>query len=440
MQDAFTLAITGDLVINRRISTYKNEGFLALIKAIRDADVAYSHLEELIHDHDGPEVYPAAESGGRWVRAPRFIPDELKWAGIDIVSHASNHTLDYSYGGLYSTLKALDEAGLPHAGTGMNLGDARSPVYLETPKGRVALMSMCSTFSGWCRAGLPRAEVKGRPGLNPLRYYYLFDAERMEIVKKMAMILGMCLKRQDKVWLMHPYGLLHTVAKFVESDQPGISTVPNEEDVEGNLRSIQDARRQADWVLVTLHTHEYDPERGEDYPAKFASTWARQCIDAGADAFTSQGSEGARGIEIYRGKPIFYDPGDFVGMAETIAREPTDFFLWTGFRGKLRPFESTPAEAQAVRTSTFKVVHQGGRGPARVSGGVVPVCSYSTDRKLTGVKLYPFTQIDEPISHSGIPVLADNETGAKIIEYIGKLSSSFGTTIEFKNGLGQVKL
>ena len=116
MTEQFTVAITGDAIINRRISVSRDEGFLSLVRVIREADIGYTHLETLVHDYDGPEIYPAAEAGWTWMRSPHFVPEELKWAGFDIVSHASNHSLDYSYGGLYSTWKALDEAGLPYAG------------------------------------------------------------------------------------------------------------------------------------------------------------------------------------------------------------------------------------------------------------------------------------------------------------------------------------
>src|SRR4030042_5444482 len=114
MSEEFTLAVTGDSILNRRISVVTDERFLFVIQIIRDADVGYTHLEMLIHDYEGPELYPAAEAGWTWMRAPGFVADELKWAGFNIVSHASNHSLDYSYGGLKSTWKALDETGIPH--------------------------------------------------------------------------------------------------------------------------------------------------------------------------------------------------------------------------------------------------------------------------------------------------------------------------------------
>ena len=71
MQEEFTIAVTGDSIINRRISVHQEERFLSLIKVIRDVDVAYTHLETLIHDYEGPELYAAADAGWIWMRFKR---------------------------------------------------------------------------------------------------------------------------------------------------------------------------------------------------------------------------------------------------------------------------------------------------------------------------------------------------------------------------------
>jgi hypothetical protein len=172
MPGEFNIAITGDSILNKRVSVCQDERFLSLIKAIRGADLGYTQLETLIHDYEGPEIYPGAEAGWTWMRSPKYVVDELKWAGFHMVSTASNHSLDFSYGGLKSTWKALNEGGIVHAGTGNNLAEARAPAYLETANGRVALISMCSSFTGAAKAGEQRADMQGRPGLNPLRYHW----------------------------------------------------------------------------------------------------------------------------------------------------------------------------------------------------------------------------------------------------------------------------
>jgi poly-gamma-glutamate capsule biosynthesis protein CapA/YwtB (metallophosphatase superfamily) len=62
-------------------------------------------------------------------------------------------------------------------------------------------------------------------------------------------------------------------------------------------------------------------------PAKLVTNFARSCIEAGADVFIGQGSHAKpRGIELYKKRPIFYDPGDFIGMSNTVTRLPADFF------------------------------------------------------------------------------------------------------------------
>lgn len=442
MQRNLTIAITGDSIVNRRVSVYTEERFLSLVKIIRDADVAYTHLETLIHDYEGPEIYPAAEAGWTWMRSPRFVVEELKWFGFDMVSLACNHSLDYSYGGLFSTWNALNEAGLPHAGTGRNLGEARAPAYLETEKGRVALISMASSFTGWARAGETRTDVKGRPGLNPLRFHYVVDSDLMETVKQLAVKLGWWVRKVGEEWLIHPAGLHHTIMKFVEVDQPGISTAVNEEDAEGNFRSIRDARREADWVLVHLHTHEWDPGKGLSVPAKFATEFARTCIDVGADVFIGGGSHSyLRGLELYKHKPIFYDPGDFMAMPDTVTRLPADFYLSPGISSEARSSQATPADAfEARRSLPAPLSPPGGYHSGKVLGSVVAVCSFEDGGRLTELQLHPVVMTGKPTSQSGRPLLADAEMGKKVIDYLAELSAPFGTMIEFQGGTGHVKL
>lgn len=417
-----------------------------MVKILRDADVAFTHLETLIHDYDGDEVYPAAEAGWTWMRSPRFVADELKWAGFDMVSHASNHALDYSYGGLYSTWKALDEAGLPYAGTGRTLGDARDAAYLETGKGRAALISMTSSFTGWARAGETRRDVKGRPGINPLRFYYTADADTIETITQLALKLGWWITRTDRTWLLNPAGIHNTIYKFVEGDEPGIVAVAHEDDVEGNLRSIKNARRQADYVLVHLHSHEWDPDKGLHAPPKFVPPFAKLCIDSGADVFIAEGSHAPlRGVEVYRNKPIFYDPGDFIIMSNTVTRQPADFYWREGYGPEARRWEATPADGFDARSPLLHGESQmnppGGYFSEPVFGAVIGLCSFNIQRELVEFKLYPVdvSMAREPRAQSGLPMLAEVDAGKTLIEYMGELSAPFGTIIEYKDGVGHVR-
>ncbi len=49
--------------------------------------------------------------------------------GVDIVSLANNHVLDYGEEAFYDTLEALDDAEIDYVGAGLNRDDAKAPIY-----------------------------------------------------------------------------------------------------------------------------------------------------------------------------------------------------------------------------------------------------------------------------------------------------------------------
>ena len=74
--DEFTMALTGDSIITRKLSVYEEPEFLQMIELLRSADMAFTNLEMLFHDY---EPYPMAESGGTWMRADPALVDDLVW-------------------------------------------------------------------------------------------------------------------------------------------------------------------------------------------------------------------------------------------------------------------------------------------------------------------------------------------------------------------------
>ena len=160
-----SLFLAGDTILTVPWSDDDHPDFLRLIGEIRAADAAIVNLETLIHSYRG---YPQADSGGTYMTSPPVIADELVWAGIDLVGHANNHTFDYGSIGVMENLEHVTAAGLLLAGSGPDLQRARAPVYFAPEKGGVALVSMASTFVPYGKAGPSRADLHGRPGLNPL--------------------------------------------------------------------------------------------------------------------------------------------------------------------------------------------------------------------------------------------------------------------------------
>ncbi|MBM3791722.1 MAG: CapA family protein [Acidobacteria bacterium] len=417
-----TFALAGDTLITQKLSVHREPDFIRLIDAIRGADVAFANLEMLFHDY---EPYPAAQSGGTYMRAEPAILQDIPWAGFDLVSLANNHSVDYGIEGLLINLEWVRKSGLVHAGVGRNLTLARSPGYLDSSVGRVALISCASTFPAFGLAGPDRPDVPGRPGLNPLRYTttYLLDAEGMAALKQV----------QGKLSGRSPDAAAKTVNfqgnRFELADKPGVRTAPDESDLKGLTASIRSARKQADWVLVTSHTHEGMPGERQR-PAQFLETFARAAVDAGADMVIGHGPHVLRGIEIYKGKPIFYSIANFVFQNETVEFLPAENYL----PYDLGP-EATPADFSDRRydndTRGFPV------DPLNWESVVAfPVFRSG---KLLKIELLPIVLGQgKPRPQRGRPMPADPEAARKIIESLAALSKPYGTQVVFQDGKGVI--
>jgi len=432
-----TLAATGDSLIIRRISVH---GETDLIRIIRDADVRYTNCETTIHDYKG---YPMVELGPTGMIAEPYIAEELKWLGFNIVSFANNHTMDYDVEGMLATCDNLRKSGLVCAGAGMNLAEARGPAFLDTAKGRVALISayaieMGSSLTRYGMAGESRPDIQGRPGFNPVRFevYHVAEPEMIEELKRMSSKMRLTRRDQIPSWarLMtkpnSPPDFWFRKRRFVEAgkgDELGIHTVAYEKDVEGNLRYIKDAARRTDFVMMSFHSHA--PVAGveiPDVPASFVPAFARACIDAGADVFVGHGPHVLQGIEIYKGKPIFYSLGNLILEAGAIRKFPADIYEEYGLG-----LDATPSDFLVVKNLSH--MNEG----AWIS--VVAKCTFESG-KLTGLKLHPITLYGIKRGlELGAPKLADATTARKIIEQLQRLSAPYGTKIEFLEGSGLVE-
>ena len=78
---------------------------------------------------------------------------------------------------------------------------------------------------------------------------------------------------------------------------------------------IRNAAKQADFVIVNSHSHESGNTNEE--PPPWLIGFIKKCLDAGAVTYIVHGPHRLRGIEIYKGKPIFYSLADFIFQYET---------------------------------------------------------------------------------------------------------------------------
>ena len=430
--ESFTMALTGDSIINRSLSVYDEPQYLEMIEVLRDADVAVTNLETVLHNF---EPYPMAESGGTWMRSDPKMADELAWAGIDMVARANNHTGDYGTLGLELTTKYVEQAGLVDAGVGMSLAEAREARFLETSKARVALISLSSSFANHMRAGRSRDDVPARPGLNPLRLKttYVLPEDSYENIRSAADSLGQFtdLDGQPRGTDEDEPGQMNVLGRnFAVGEAPRVLREPNEDDVAEIMAVINNASRLADFTIVTIHSHQNGGRR--ELPDDFLPVFARAAIEAGADVFFGHGPHILQGIEIYQGKPILYSLGNFIFQNETLLRLPSDNYerYDLGERSHVADFNDARYENDSTG---FPALQENWEA-------IIAVPTFE-NRQLTELALYPIDLgFGKTRQIRGRPILADDDLGQKIMADLARLSEPFGTEFEYRRGVGYVKL
>jgi len=438
MTAELTLTAAGDAMITAQMRTDTNPEFSKLVDLVQSADVAPVNLEVLLHDYEG---YPASNGPGTYMRAPTWVADELTWMGFDMFSVATNHAMDYTHGGMEATMQNLEDRNIPYAGMGRDLTTARQPAYLDTPAGRVALVSACSTITAGSVAGRPRPGMHGRPGIAPLRFdtRYQLPDEAFEQLYDISEKLGF---EEYKQWTAElGFPLPESAGGFrflnlngtghpdiVPGDDFGIERVPNEDDMDALTKQLDNAARQADWVIASLHSHEGDGPRSTDKTvAPFIEDVARKCIDVGADAFVGHGSHTLRGIEIYDGAPIFYSLGNLIAQNELTERLPVEMYDRYGFSD-----DATAADVFDARNVDEEGNKAGFLSDRSYFETVLPICEFN-ETGLSELTLYPVDlQMEKPRAQRGRPILASEELGNQIFDRLQELSAPYGTEIEVR--------
>ncbi len=444
----FNLALAGDAMVAQRLSVFEEPAYQGLIKLFHDADASFCNVEMPIHDYE----YPYGFMHGTFGTSHPLTAKELKWMGIKMVATANSHSFDYGVGGMLSTIQKLNEAEMVHAGMGRTLSEARSPGYLDTRNGRVALLAVASSSScaEWGKAGEQGPDLKGRPGVSFLRYQtaHTVDAQSFQELKRISENLGLEYQKAER----SSFGFLgenYEVAekefyfttffsfnqledfegvKFIEGDRFRTTTKVYTPDLQDILRWVHDARRQADWVVMSLHAHEGGVVMADgnlrwqrNVPADFLKDFAHACIDAGVDVVVGHGPHILRGIEVYKGKPIFYSLAELIMQNETVQWLPIEAYRRKG----LGP-ESTPADFFDARSSKDT---RGMPVNPLMWRSVVPICRFSGG-SLKKIELYPIDLgYGRKRPQRGRPLLAEEPVAGAVMNDLKELSKPFGTQI-----------
>lgn len=432
VEDGFTMAAVGDLLYARPVTTGYYPGLSDVLRKFSGADVVFGNLETNILDFRSKGC-PQAEYGGAYcISAPEVGPD-LKAIGFNILSRANNHTLDWGIEGMRETTRALEANGIVHAGAGETLGQAGAARFLETPRGRVGIVSFATTYSPMARACDPAGEAPGRPGLNALRLTKstVLPPEMLENLRRVREVLpGYSATVED------PDMVVLGKAIYRSGERPGYSFEADARDVADILRNIRRGKQFSDFCIATNHGHE--PGEWCEVPPDYEQAFARKAIDAGADAYIVHGPHILRGIEIYKGRPIFYSLGNF--FCQDI-RTPVgaDMFDVYGKDARI----DTDAEVTVDEVAKGYPTAEGFVGPqscVEFYESIVAISRFEGNQ-LAELQFHPIElRRTQRFANRGVPRLAPAAQGMRILERLQRLSQPFGTQIEIATGVGFIRL
>ncbi len=418
-----SMALTGDVILTRRVSGLTDPGFTAVRSLLTGADCTFGNCELVIAARD--EGVPSAAGRSLSSVVLPGIADELRWLGYDLMATANNHTLDYGTGGVTATLRHLERVGIVAAGTGPNLQDAAAPRYADTAGGRVALIGCASTVAAHAPAVLERGDYPGVPGTNTVRIVRRYQLPKAMLDSVRAAADALAPVQLTGAAFPVPPGVNFMGARFVEGPSADLLSEPHPDDVQRIARAIAAARPNARTVIVSIHAHEIYRELTT--PDPFLPALARAAIDAGADVFAIHGSHYMAGMEIYKGKPIFYGLGDFVFQYHTFAALGADSYEAYG----LEPLTTPPSAV------VDKIPLRGGR---QLWETIVPMLTWDGDR-LASIAVHPVTLgMERPVHDRGTPVTASRADGERIVADFARMSKGYGAEVTWDGNRGTVRV
>jgi poly-gamma-glutamate capsule biosynthesis protein CapA/YwtB (metallophosphatase superfamily) len=378
-QSDLTITLTGQSMIRSDLRATA-PGAVARIRALLPGDVVFTNFEGTV-----AEPGQTVTGGGRGFLAPAEALDALQAFGFNLLSLSNNHAFDLKEAGVDNTLREVERRGIVHAGVGATLADAAAPAYLHVGNITVALVASASGLIA--AGGGARADSRG--------------------VNELRVMAGDAVNEAN-------------------ADLPGApANAPNQEDAARILKAIREAKARADLVVVYQHNHVFGnksfntifsegmAERLE--PNKWLRDWTHAEVDAGADVVVMHGAPLLHGVEIFRGKPIFFCLGNFiynVPPALTYISEPMS---WESVVASLQ-YRGKTLQAIALHPIALNYV---GNGQADVHS------QYTSN---------------EFLQTRGLPSPAEGAQARYILERLADYSKPFGTKIAIDDAGARVEL
>jgi poly-gamma-glutamate capsule biosynthesis protein CapA/YwtB (metallophosphatase superfamily) len=334
-----------------------------VIKSFLSGDVVFTNFEATVLDAKKGQ----SPKDGRFLSPPETL-DALKSFGFNLVSFANNHAWDLKVAGIQNANEHANQIGLAHAGTGNTIAEAVAPAYLKSPKGTVALIAIAS---GLLAEGAQATST--RPGVNELHV---------------------------------------------------VNNKPNPDEAGRILASIREAHARADLVIVYEHNHIFDKPfltmMGEELPERLVppdwlKKWTHDEVDAGADIIVMHGAPLLHGIEIYKGKPIFFDLGNFIFQIPPTEIALDEPIIWESV------VATVEFKGRTLQSVKFRPIWMN-----KIGQGFADFFDEHTNNQFLQTR--------------GLPKPASGDQARYILERLANVSKPFGTNIAITGDTADIKL
>lgn len=261
MGKKLSICCVGDLILDEPgpIAPY----FDGSRSVLREQDVLIGHVET---PHTRRSLPSCVD-----IQAPPSNPNHLEPlvdVGFDVATLAGNHLYDCGPYGVIDTVEKLKTLGIQPVGGGCNIYEAKKPAIVEKEGRRIGVLSYNATGPklGWA--------MSQKPGANYISVETSYVAAR---------------------------------------DMPGcpakVYTFIWPENLKRMQEEVAALRKETDIVVVCFHKG-----NGGDHPRldSYEQPLCYAAIDAGADIIFAHHHHVLKGVELYKGKPIYHGLGNFV--------------------------------------------------------------------------------------------------------------------------------
>ncbi len=347
----------GDIILGNDAAAY----FEHVGPTLKEMDLVIGHLE-VPYTNRHPQAVELE-------RDPENLRPLVTF-GFDVLTLAGNHLADAGSEGIIDTIRWLKENQLHYVGAGLNEEEAFRPLIVTRAGTRVGILkyNCVGPEETWATPHKP-----GGAYVKVLTHYELQHA--------------------------NPGG------------PPSIYTFADPRSRQKMEDAIRSLRSQCDILIVSFHKGlVHQPVKIADYEKELSHA----AIDAGADLIIGEHAHLLKGIEFYKGKPIFHGLCNFIAYVPSLFPKPgEDPQAWSQKRMELFGFvpdpdyPTYPFHPEAIYTMMAKVVVENGKIK---QAGFIPCI----------------------VNKEGKPVVVGRENGGQqVVDYVRAITEKAGFNTHF---------